>query len=218
MSKYRLAIFDFDGTLADTSTAISLCLVKTFERFNINPPSREQIKGIIGLSLSDAFRVLNAPISGKNELSRWVNFYRDLYGRIEGETSLFSGVKEIFDTAVRFDIKVAVISNKKSDTINSSLKRQGIKHNENLVIGENSHAIRKPDPMLYYSIVQPLVGHISNTETLLIGDTITDLVFAKNSKIDYCWASYGYGKREECIAMRPNFIINQISELSSILF
>lgn len=89
----------------------------------------------------------------------------------------------------------------------------GIQQLVSLVVGENNQAIRKPDPMLPYSIIQRLIGGIRNTETLVIGDTITDLLFAKNSKLDSCWASYGYGNREE-----PTFIINDISELYSIQF
>lgn len=219
MRKYRLIIFDFDGTLADTFKAISSCVAKTFQRFNVRAPSQEQIKDIIGLTLPDAFMTLNAPISGKTDLSMWVDVYRDLYSQIEQvDTSLFSGAKEILASAARFDIRVAVISNKGCGAINTFLERYGIKQYTNLVIGEHNQAIRKPDPNLFYSVIQPLAGYTSNLETLMIGDTITDLCFAINSKIDCCWASYGYGKREECIRLKPNFIINHISELSSILF
>jgi phosphoglycolate phosphatase-like HAD superfamily hydrolase len=94
------------------------------------------------------------------------------------------------------------------------LEMYGIRQLVSLVVGENNQAIRKPDPMLFYSIIQLLIGGIRNTETLVVGDTITDLLLAKNSKLDSC----GYGNREECIAMRPTFIINDISELYSILF
>jgi phosphoglycolate phosphatase len=219
MNRYRLIIFDFDGTLANTFNAISLCFAKTFQRFHVVPPSQEAVKSIIGLNLVDAFSNLNAPINGKTDLSIWIAIYRALYTQIgEIQTALFPGTKEILAFAVRSDLKLAVVSNKGTEAINSSLEMYGIRQLVSLVVGENNQAIRKPDPMLFYSIIQPLIGGIRNTETLVVGDTITDLLFAKNSKLDSCWASYGYGNREECIAMRPTFIINDISELYSILF
>jgi phosphoglycolate phosphatase len=219
MNRYRLIIFDFDGTLAtNTYNAISLCFAKTFQRFHVVPPSQEAVKSIIGLNLVDAFRLLNAPINGKTDLAIWIAIYRALYTEIgEIQTALYPGTKEILAFAVRSDLKLAVISNKGTEAINSSLEMYGIRQLVSLVVGENNQAIRKPDPMLFYSIIQPLIGGIRNTETLVVGDTITDLLFAKNSKLDSCWASYGYGNREECIAMRPTFIINDISELYSIL-
>jgi phosphoglycolate phosphatase len=219
MNRYRLIIFDFDGTLAtNTYNAISLCFAKTFQRFHVVPPSQEAVKSIIGLNLVDAFRLLNAPINGKTDLDIWIAIYRALYTEIgEIQTALYPGTKEILAFAVRSDLKLAVISNKGTEAINSSLEMYGIRQLVSLVVGENNQAIRKPDPMLFYSIIQPLIGGIRNTETLVVGDTITDLLFAKNSKLDSCWASYGYGNREECIAMRPTFIINDISELYSIL-
>ena len=134
------------------------------------------------------------------------------------QTALFPGTKEILVIAVRSGLKVAVISNKGINLIYPSLERYGIRQLVSLVVGENTQATKKPDPMLFYSIIQPLIGGIRNTETLVVGDTITDLLFAKNSKLDCCWASYGYGNREECIAMKPTYIINDISELYSILF
>jgi phosphoglycolate phosphatase len=219
MNRYRLIIFDFDGTLANTYNAISLCIAKTFQRFHVVPPSQEAIKSIIGLNLVDAFRLLNAPIYGKTDLSNWIAIYRALYTQIgEIQTALFPGTKEILVIAVRSGLKLAVISNKGTDAIYSSLERYGIRQLVSLVVGEDTQVIKKPDPMLFYSIIQPLIGGIRNTETLVVGDTITDLLFAKNSKLDCCWASYGYGNREECIAMKPTYIINDISELYSILF
>jgi phosphoglycolate phosphatase len=113
LNKYRLIIFDFDGTLADTFNAISSCLAKTFQRFHVVPPTQEAVKSIIGLNLVDAFRLLNAPINGKTDLSIWIAIYRALYTQIgEIQTALFPGTKEILAFAKRSDLKLAVISNK----------------------------------------------------------------------------------------------------------
>ncbi|NJK76022.1 MAG: HAD family hydrolase [Microcoleus sp. SU_5_6] len=86
-----------------------------------------------------------------------------------------------------------------------------------LIVGDNGEIRQKPDPTVFYAIIKPLFAELDNSQVLVVGDTAVDLMFAKNAKIDVCWAAYGYGDRAECLALEPTFAIEDISELAVIL-
>ena len=54
----RLALFDCDGTLVDSQHNIILCMDDAFNRAGLTPPSREETRRIVGLSLIPAMQVL----------------------------------------------------------------------------------------------------------------------------------------------------------------
>ena len=57
---------------------------------------------------------------------------------------------------------------------------------------------------------------LEKSNILMVGDTTTDIDYAKKCSIDSAFASYGYGDQQKCIAMKPTYIINSPNELLSI--
>lgn len=217
MSQYRLIIFDFDGTLAITHKAIVLCLAKTLESFNVAPPAAEIIRGTIGLSLANTFKILHPPIE-ETAIPEWIETYRSYY-RAEGEkyVDLFCGTKEVLQLAIDSGVNLGVFSNKHVSFINLFLEKLQIHNFFDLIVGDNGEISQKPDPSVFYSIIKPLFSELDNSQILMVGDTAVDLMFANNAGIDVCWAAYGYGSRTQCLALKPTFAIEDISELAVIL-
>jgi phosphoglycolate phosphatase len=52
---------------------------------------------------------------------------------------------------------------------------------------------------------------------LIVGDTETDILFAKAAGIASCWASYGYGEPERCRNLRPDHVITTIEQLPALV-
>lgn len=217
MSQYKLIIFDFDGTLAITHQAIVFCITKTFEYFQVSPPAAEQIIGTIGINLSDAFKILYPQID-VTEIPKWIETYRSYY-RTEGEKQLdlFPGTKEILHLASQSGFSLGVISNKHVNFVNSFLEKSKIHTFFDLIVGDNGEIVQKPSPTVFYSIIKPLFPELDNSQVLVVGDTAVDLLFAKNAQIDSCWAAYGYGDPTQCLALKPNFVINEIAELAALV-
>ncbi len=72
MNRYKLIIFDFDGTLIDTSNIIIRCFLKTFQKFNQKHPSQYEIRSVIGLTLQDSFRILTCKMDRPIDMDFWV--------------------------------------------------------------------------------------------------------------------------------------------------
>ncbi len=217
MSQYKLIIFDFDGTLAITHKAIISCIAKTFESFQIAAPAADTIRATIGINLANTFKILHLQIE-ENQIPLWIETYRSYY-RTEGEKQLelFPGTKAILQSASKSGLSLGVFSNKHVNFVNLFVEKLRINNFFDLIVGDNGEIILKPDPSVFYSTIKPLFPELDNSQILMVGDTAVDLLFAKNSGIDACWAAYGYGDSTECLALQPTFVINNISELDRII-
>ena len=217
MSRYQLIIFDFDGTLAITHPAIISCAIKTFQTFNIKPPTEEQIQSVIGVPLAEAFTIFH-PAIATEEIPQWIETYR-LFYQTEGllKINLFSGVKQVIHAASSEGLNLVIVSVKHTKFLNLALKELKINSYFDLVIGDYGQTPIKPDSSVFYSAIQPIYPDIQSNEVLVVGDSHVDLLFAKNAGLDVCWAAYGYGDRAKCLALNPTFVVNDISELISII-
>lgn len=217
MSQYKLIIFDFDGTLAITHKAIVYCFTKTFENLNIEPPAAETIQGTIGINLANSFKILHPAIE-ESAITQWVETYRSFY-RTEGEKQLdlFPGTKQVLQLASKSGLSLGVFSNKHINFVNLFLEKLRIHGYFDLILGDDGQIIQKPNPSVFHSIIKPPFPDLDNSQVLMVGDSAVDLLFAKNAGIDVCWAAYGYGDRAECLALAPNFAIDNISELAAIV-
>jgi phosphoglycolate phosphatase len=51
------------------------------------------------------------------------------------------------------------------------------------------------------------LAHVQVPDYIMVGDTEADLCFARDVGIMSCWASYGYGDRDGCRALAPDYEI-----------
>lgn len=147
MSKYKLVIFDFDGTLFATHEAIIHCICKTFEKFKKAIPSRDAIFQTImkGIGLEDTFKLLNPSLAnadskeskGEVEVSQWVEAYREFYKK-EGEekSKPFEYAQFALEYLHKAGVKIVIISNKGIDAINVALEKFMLKDFVSLVVGD----------------------------------------------------------------------------------
>ncbi len=74
----------------------------------------------------------------------------------------------------------------------------------------------KPDPRLFHAIQQQIPGGRLQ-RFLVVGDTETDLCFARNAGLQSCWATYGYGHGARCRAVGFDYTLDRIEDLPGIL-
>lgn len=77
--------------------------------------------------------------------------------------------------------------------------------------------VRWPDARLFTETIAPRLGEPQLGLVLMIGDTESDLLFAKNAGLRSCWASYGYGDDAACNALAPEFILPVITQLPGLI-
>jgi len=65
--------------------------------------------------------------------------------------------------------------------------------------------------------IAPKFPQIAKARMLMIGDTEVDIQFARASQIKCCWAAYGFGERSRCLALTPDYRIEIIGDLPTIV-
>ena len=215
--RYSLLLFDFDGTLADTSPAIKACHVETARTFGVEPVDEKTVEAFLHLPLGKSLPGMY-PDLPENEIQTWVAMYRKLYAPLGLElTRPFPGIREVLDQAKDGGAAMAVTSNKGEEALRASLASTGLEDYFTLIVGDTGDKPLKPDPLMYFAYVLPKHPHITLDQVLVVGDTETDLAFAENVGCSSCWAAYGYGRPEVCRARGPRHTAHRVGELISFL-
>ncbi|CAG8026773.1 unnamed protein product [Penicillium olsonii] len=222
-----LVIFDFDGTLFDTHESISQTIKLTFDTLlPAHTPPQDEIHRLIasGSGLTDTFKTLHpSPADFTPTIeSEWIGKYRSLYAT-HGQPLIkaFPGAKELLAKINSLGIPISIISNKGVEAVKTALKRNNLDGlvPEDLIIGDNTPgAKRKPDPSSFTNVLAPALEkagtQIVASQVLVVGDTIADIEFARNIGSTVCWCRYGYGDREACQALGPDFVIDALENVA----
>lgn len=87
---------------------------------------------------------------------------------------------------------------------------------------KTSGAKRKPDPASFVDVLIPTLREsygmeIKPESVLVVGDTVADIQFARNVEGNICWCRYGYGDREACQELKPQFVVDSLDEVVGII-
>lgn len=211
---YRLAIFDLDGTLASSLDAIADCMTDALVAFGVPPPSRDAVRATVGLTLEDSITRLTNGRLARHQLPQAVEFYRELH-----ETKglalvrLFDGAGKLLEELPSHGLKSVLVSNKGRRALDQLLERLKIWAFFDLTLSAEDADCHKPDPKLFAKHIAPHFAEIPKQEILVVGDTETDIKFAKAAGLASCWVKYGYGDAAKCGKLKPDHEVADIREL-----
>ena len=107
MTRYRLAIFDFDGTLADSLPWFRASFQDMIARFDLAPVRDDEVEGLRGMSAREIMARLNVSMW---QLPAIVSDMRKRKLAAASEISLFAGIPAMLSDLQRLGIKTAIVS------------------------------------------------------------------------------------------------------------
>jgi phosphoglycolate phosphatase len=221
MPRFGAVVFDYDGTLFDTRPAIVHCIQRAFADTGQAVPPVGAIADTVktGLPLPDTLTALDQRLLGNQlALDELVGVYRRLYlAEASAFLKPYAGVGETLRKLHGRGTKCLVVSNKGVAAIHQSLDGSGLTPFIDLIFGDQPGLPRKPDPAIVIDHILPRYAQLTKEQILVVGDTETDIVFAKAAGVSACWASYGYGDKAHCLRLAPDYVIGDIAELSPIV-
>jgi phosphoglycolate phosphatase len=221
-SVFDVIVFDYDGTLFDTRAAIAHCLRATFAASGRPLPSAEVAAAAVssGLTLPDTLVALDRSLGGDQAaLMALVKCYRAIYAEEAGPwLRPFAGVGRTLRALHESGIKCLVVSNKGVAAIRRSLDDACMSRFVDLIFGDAPSLPHKPDPTILTDHILPRYAPLPRERILIVGDTETDIVFARAAGICACWAAYGYGVRARCRSLAPEFEIATMAELLALVW
>lgn len=208
--KFKLLVFDWDGTLMDSEARIVSCVRAATRDMAIETPADEQIRDIIGLGLKEALEKL-FPGSDEPFKERFIDFYRRYFLHEDSTPSLlFPRALEVLNGLAAKDYLLAVATGKGRPGLDKVLEETGLR--------SLFHATRcadetfsKPHPEMLMQIMDELGAE--PVETLMIGDTEYDLQMAINAGTHGLAVSYGVHSVDRLNQFNPLGCLDDISEL-----
>lgn len=240
-SSTKAVIFDFDGTLFDTHESIAHTLAVTFSQLlpsDVSSPSEAAIAASIsaGLSLPQTIEQLYPSSSSSSPaldvplLNNYLTEYRSLY-RTHGISLIkpFPHVHDLLNELRTRSIPCIILSNKGIAAVREVLAGHNLSSLIELVIGDGEpvNSPRKPDPGSWTTVIKPILEQqtstragmmdLQPTDILVVGDTEADIKYAQNIGARIVWCSYGYGEQEKCRQLKPDFVVQDLNEVMSLV-
>ncbi|MDB6445476.1 phosphoglycolate phosphatase [Pseudomonas sp. NFACC32-1] len=208
--EYKLLIFDWDGTLADSIGRIVESMHAASDRTGFARRDDLAVKGIIGLGLPEAIRSLYPEI-GDQELVVFRQHYADHYIALEAEPSpLFDGVLDTLQAFRAEGYHLAVATGKARRGLDRVLKAHGWEDYFDVTRAADETA-SKPHPLM----LEQILAHceVRAEQALMVGDSSFDLQMARNAGMGSVAVSYGAQTIEALRAFEPRLTIDRFTEL-----
>lgn len=181
MSKpYQTLIFDWDGTLADSTSTIVKAVQGAFADLKWDIPSDEAAKHIIGLALPKAMQFL-APNANTEEIKQLSQAYTQRFLHPDNTMTLFADAAQALPQ-LQSKYWLTVATGKSRRGLNRALREVGLDDGFFLATRTVDECASKPAPDMILSICDAL--GVSPQDCLMIGDTTHDLWMAANAGCD----------------------------------
>ncbi|MDT3680399.1 MAG: HAD-IA family hydrolase [Burkholderiaceae bacterium] len=211
--RFRLVVFDWDGTLIDSTAAIVHALRAAAADLGLPIPSRERASHVIGLGLFDAIRIA-VPSIEREQLAEFVVRYRRHYFAVDARLEPFEGIPQLLGELVDVGAWLAVATGKSRAGLDRALEQTGwARHFVTTRCADEGAP--KPDPWMLSDICQEL--DVEPVQALMVGDTTHDLGMARAAGAGAIAVTYGAHTRGE-LEVEPSLaMVDSIAELRETL-
>ncbi len=206
--RYRLIVFDWDGTLIDSQSAIVECMQEASRELGLPVPERERASHVIGLGLHDAMRIV-APELPAHRYPEFIDAYRRNFLAREDAMRPFPGMRELLER-LKAERTLAVATGKSRRGLDRALKATRLEgHFTASRCADETQP--KPHPAMLVELMEEL--GVARQASLMIGDTSHDLQMASAAGVDAVAVTYGAHPREGLLACGPLGCVSSVEEL-----
>ena len=213
--KYKLVIFDLDGTVLDTLGDLANAVNAALEMHAFPTHTIEKVRTMIGNGVANL--IMRATPEGTSEEKRaqvLVDFKAYYREHVNDVTRPYDGILTLMKALKDAGVKVGINSNK-YDAALQNLCRIHFDGLYDYAVGESEVTPRKPDPIAAKRIMEAM--GVAPEETIYIGDSNVDLNTAANAGIASAWVSWGFRKRSEMEGCEITNAFNTAGELQAFL-
>ena len=203
MTRYRLAIFDFDGTLADSLPWFRASFQGMVERFGLAPVADDELEALRALTARQIMARLKVPVW---QLPAIVSDMRRRKLAAASGISLFGGIPTLLSDMQRLGIEIAIVSSDSEASV-----RQVLGPASTFISGFDCGAALFGKHHKFRRVARKLVT--SPTKTICIGDELRDIEAARTAGMDSGAVAWGYALPAALQAAGPTHFFNSIEEI-----
>ena len=205
----QLVVFDWDGTLMDSTGAISESIRLAAADMGLPVPTVAAANHVIGLGLADALAHA-VPSLKKQDMSAFSARYRHHYMVRDQQLQVFDGAAQLLSALNRAGVPVAIATGKSRLGLNRALATAAWNHHfvTSRCADEGNP---KPHPWMLLDICAELT--VAPASTVMIGDTTHDLTMARSAGARSVAVSYGAHPLDQLHQCQPETVCGSIDQL-----
>ncbi|GGH77405.1 phosphoglycolate phosphatase [Pullulanibacillus pueri] len=215
MGKYKVILFDLDGTLSDPKVGITQSVQYALREMGIIEPNLDKLDCFIGPPLQDSF----AEYYDFDEVQtlKAIDLYRERF-KEKGmfENKLYPGIPLLLKSLKEEGVTLVVATSKLTIFAEQILKYFNIDHYFQLIVGSHLDGTRSSKTEIIQYILKKYKQYDLD-QFIMIGDRKFDMIGANRTKIDSVGVTYGYGSYEELSQNKPTYIAKNVNQLKDIL-
>ena len=204
--------FDFDYTLADSSTGAILCVNYALEKMGYPKQPATDIRKTIGLCLQKSFEVL-VPDEKERDIDRFIRLFKEKADEVMLDNIIF--YEEVAETLLNlkaYGHYISIVSTKYKYRIEAALKRNDLLYLVDNIVGGECVVKAKPNPEGLNKAIK--ISGLPVENTIYIGDSISDAECANRAHVRFIATTTGVTNHRLFEKWKPIKVINCISELT----
>ncbi len=207
-------IFDLDGTLVDTAPDIHDTLNHTLRLAGRDTLGLAQVRDLIGQgarALLQKGLIVTGGMPESEKFEELVTIFFDYYlSHLSDRSRPFDGVVAALEAFQAEGARMGVCTNKSIQFATPLLENLDLSRFFSATTGGDSFAVKKPDAG-HITGTLDLMGH-NGGRAFMIGDSINDILAARNAGIPSVAVSFGYTETP-VQELGPDHIIDHFNEL-----
>lgn len=215
MDKYKVILFDLDGTLSDPKVGITKSVQYALQKMGFDEPDMDKLECFIGPPLQVSFAEYYN--FDEVQIQKAIDLYRERFkekGMFENE--LYSNIPLLLYSLKEKGFTLVVATSKPTVFTEQILEHFNIEQYFELVVGSNLDGTRTSKTEIIQYILDKYTK-LKLDNFIMIGDRKHDIIGANNTGIDSIGVTYGYGSFDELSQSKPTHIVNNVNQLNDIL-
>lgn len=210
---FKIAVFDLDGTLADSLTDLAICVnlglaaaglpekpVKNFKTYVGNGRAKLIWRAMDGVKDEQLFDVVEKTFNEEYAL------------RCTDNTTAYNGCAKLLEGLKSRGIMTAVLSNKPDEFVERILRKLYPSHSFAAAWGKKPEFKPKPDGEALNALLK-LCGVDDKSDCIYIGDSDVDVFTAQNAGVAMAGVEWGFRGKNELISAGAPFVAASADEL-----
>jgi phosphoglycolate phosphatase len=213
LTNIRLIAFDLDGTLVDSSRDLVTAVNAARALLGLGTLDEPTVLSYVGHGARDLMRSAMGGASTEADVEKGLEYFREYYAEhLLDYTRPYPGVLEALEALDGRPL--AVLTNKPVRFTLPIVEGLGLTSRFARIYGEDSFPRKKPDPVGLQALLTEF--HASPREALMVGDSETDVLTARNAGAWSCGVTYGLSSHQlaQC---PPDLLVSNLMEMVAAL-
>ena len=201
-------IFDFDGTLANTLSAIIKLINGHAQEYQIKPLGDKDVENLRGMSNLDIIRKYHIPVVKVPSLI--LRTQKELHQKID-QVELFPGIRELVLSLKRRMFRLGILTSNSRENVQKLLRARDLDvfdfiHSESNFFGKTR------------ALLHLLHKHgLAKDEVIYIGDEARDIEACHHAGVAVIAVSWGFHRKDLLRAKNPTFLVDSPVEIENIV-